>query len=160
MCYISSIFLYFHWDFDNRHYFYDKGTFIGFFKSSLSARLYLEVLVTMIPRLNLKTACIDSLFCYISFFPSIALLPFGKKWLSYLSHAFSPYLNGKLINWTSAFYLNFCCMVLLRILNVLIFMNRVISVIYICQLYFMLFHMYVLHCMVLVSILTTRSYII
>ena len=32
MCYISSIFLYFHWDFHNRHYFYDKGTLIVFFQ--------------------------------------------------------------------------------------------------------------------------------
>ena len=50
---ISSIFLYFHWDFDNRHYFYDKVTFTGFFKSSAFARLYLEVLVTL-PQLKLK----------------------------------------------------------------------------------------------------------
>ena len=64
--YISSIFLYFHWDFDKRHYFYDKGIFISFFKLSPFARLYLEVLVT-IPRLNLKTECIDGLLCYISF---------------------------------------------------------------------------------------------
>ena len=66
VCHISSIFLYFHWIFDNRHYFYARRTFISFFKSSPSARLYLEVLKT-IPRLNLKTVCIDSLLCYISF---------------------------------------------------------------------------------------------
>ena len=67
LCYISSIFFFiFDWDFDNRHYFYDKGGCIGFFKSSLSARLYLEVLVT-IPWLSLKTVCINSLLCYISF---------------------------------------------------------------------------------------------
>ena len=106
VCYISSIFLYFHWDFDNRHYFYDKGTFIGFFKSSASARLYLKVLVT-IPRLNLITVCIDSLLCYIPFVFSVALFSSRKKWLSYLSHD----IHGKLINWTSAFYLSFCCTV-------------------------------------------------
>ena len=60
---------------------------------------------------------------------------------SFLSHAISPYLHGKLINWTSAFYLSFCCMVLPRILNILFFMNGVISIICICQLYFMFFHM-------------------
>ena len=72
---------------------------------------------------------------------SIALFSSRKKWLSYLSHVISPYLHEKLINWTSAFYLSFCCTVLPRILNILIFMNRVISIICICQLYFMLFHM-------------------
>ena len=76
------------------------------------------------------------------FVSTIALLSFCKKWLTYLSHAISPYLYEKLINWTSAFYLNFCCTVLPRILNLLIFINRVISIICICQLYFMLFHMY------------------
>ena len=136
---ISRIFLYFHWDFDNKH-FYDKETFIGFFKSSASARLYLEVLVT-IPHLNLKTVCIDSVLCYISFWSSVALCSSRKRWLSYLSPAISPYLHRKLINWISAFYLNFCCTVLPRILNILIFRNKVISIICICQLHFMLFHM-------------------
>ena len=141
MCYISSNFLYFHWDFGNKHYFYDKEHFIGFFKSSLSPRLYLEVLVTMIPRLNFKTVCIDILLCYICFISSVALFSSRKKWPSYLSHAISPYLHEKLINWTREFYLSFCCTILPRILNIFIFMNRVISIICICQLYFMLFHM-------------------
>ena len=70
------------------------------------------------------------------FVSSIALFSSRKKWLSYLSHAISPYLHGKLINWTSAFYLNFCCTFLPRILNILIFMNRVISIICTCKLYF------------------------
>ena len=63
------------------------------------------------------------------FVSSMALFSSCKKWLSYLSHAISPYLPGKLINWTSAFYLSFWCTVLPRILNILIFMNRVISII-------------------------------
>ena len=87
MCYVSNIFLYFHWDFDNRHYFYEKGTFIDFFKSSPSARLYLEVLATMIPRLNLKTVCVGSLLCNISFCFLYSSIFSRKKWLSYLSHA-------------------------------------------------------------------------
>ena len=139
MCYILSIFLYFHWYFDNTHYFYDKGIFIGFFKSSPSARLYLEVLVT-ISRLNLKQCALAFSYVIYPFVSSIALFSSRKKWLHYLSHTSGPHLQGKLINWTSAFYLSFCCTVLLRILNMLIFMNRVISIICICQLYFMLFH--------------------
>ena len=75
------------------------------------------------------------------FVSSIALFSSHKKRLSYLSHTISPYLHGKLMNWTSAFYLSFCCKVLPRILNILIFMNRFISVICISKLYFMLFHM-------------------
>ena len=39
--------------------------------------------------------------------------------LSYLSHAISPYLYGKLINWTSAFYLD------------VFFMSRVSSIVWI-----------------------------
>ena len=136
VCCISPILLYFHWDFDNRHYFHDKGTLIGFFRSNPSARLYLEVLVT-IPRLNLKTVS----YVIFPFVSSMALFSSHKKWLSDLSHAISPYLHGMLINWTSVFYLSFCCTVLARILNILIFMNRVISIICICQLYFMLLHM-------------------
>ena len=131
---ISSVFLYFHWDFDNRHYFYDKGTFIGFSKSSPSGRLYLEELVT-IPRLNLKTVCVDSLFCYICFCFLYSSVFFSREKTLIL------YFHGKLINWTSAFYFSFCCTVLPRILNILIFINRFISVICICQLYFILFHM-------------------
>ena len=120
LCHISSIFLYFRWDFDNRHYFYNKGTFIGFFKSRPYARFYLEVLVT-VPRLNLKTVCIDILLCYISFCFFYSSVSSRKKWLSYLSYAISPSLHGKLLNWTSRFYLSFCCTVLPRILNILIF---------------------------------------
>ena len=67
-CYISSIFF----NVDNKHYFYDKRFFIGFIKSSPSARLYLEVLVTTV-WLNLKTVCIDSLLSYISFCFLLAL---------------------------------------------------------------------------------------
>ena len=87
VCYILSFVVYLHWVFNYRHYFYDKGTFIGLFKSSASARLYLEVLVT-IPRLNFKTVFIDMLLCYISFcFLYSSFFCFRKKWLSYLSHA-------------------------------------------------------------------------
>ena len=67
---------------------------------------------------------------------------FPYKVTKYLSHAISPYLHRKLINWTSAFYVSFCCTVLPRILNILIFMNKVISIICIYQLYCMLLHMY------------------
>ena len=68
------------------------------------------------------------------------LFSYHKKWLSYLSHAISPYLHGNLKNCTSAFYLMFCCTVLPRILNkLLLLMNRGISSICICQSYFMLF---------------------
>ena len=93
-----------------------------------------------IPRLNLKTVCIDSLLCRF-FVSSIALFSSGKKWLSYPSHAVNPYLHRRLINWTTAFCLSFCCTVLPRILNILIFMNRVNLIICICQLYIMLFHL-------------------
>ena len=113
-----------------------QRNFDWFFRSNPSARLYLEVLVT-IPRLNLKTVS----YVIFPFVSSMALFSSHKKWLSDLSHAISPYLHGMLINWTSVFYLSFCCTVLARILNILIFMNRVISIICICQLYFMLLHM-------------------
>ena len=77
-------------------------------------------------------------------FPSastIALFSLCKKWPSYLSHAISPYPYGKMINWTSPFYLSFCYdTVLPRMTNILMFMNRVISIICISQLYLMLFH--------------------
>ena len=139
MCYISSIFLYFHWDFDSRHYFYDKWNFIGFFKSSSSGRLYLQVLVT-IPRTWKQRALTVSYVTFL-FVSSIALFSSRKKWLDYLSHVISPYLHEKLINWISAIYLSFSCTVLPRILNTLIFLNRVISIIFVCQLYFMLFDM-------------------
>ena len=87
--------------------------------------------------------------CYVifPFVSSIALLSSRKKWLNYLSHATSPYLHGKLINWRSAFYLSF------GLLNIFISMNRVISIIY-------AFSYVVLHRMVSASIFTTRRYII
>ena len=66
VCYVSSTYFNIRWDFGKRRYFYKKGTCIGFFKSRPSARLYLEVLVTL-PRLNLKTVSTDSLLCYIYF---------------------------------------------------------------------------------------------
>ena len=139
VCYISSIFLYFHWDFDNRHYFYDKGTFIAFLKSIPSARLYLvSVIYYTLVELENSVDWQSLIFPFVS---SIALFSFRKKWPSYLSYAISPYLDGKLINWSSAFYLSYCCTVLSRILNILIVVNRVISIICVCQLYFMLFHM-------------------
>ena len=76
------------------------------------------------------------------FVSSIAMFFSCKKWLSLFSHVISPYLHGKLINCTSAFYLSFCCTVLPRILNISIFMNRVISVMCICQLYFLCFFVF------------------
>ena len=140
VCYISSIFLYFYWDFDNRDCFHDKRTFIGsFIGSNPSARVCLEVLVTILS-LNLETVYIGSFLCYISFCFLYSPVFFSHK-VTYLSHAISPYLHGKLITWTSAFYLSFCCRVLPKILNILILMNRVISIICICQLYFLHFHM-------------------
>ena len=60
-------FLKFCWDFNYKHYFYDKRTCIGIFKSSLSARLYLEVLI-IIAQFNLKAVCIDGFSCYILFY--------------------------------------------------------------------------------------------
>ena len=56
-----------------------------------------------------------------------------------LSHAISSYLHGKLISWTIAFYMSLCCTVLLRIMNISIFTNRIISLICICQLYLFFF---------------------
>ena len=147
VCYISSILFWFHWDFDNMRVLHIKYPFLislRFWQQTLFLRqeslywlfqiepfckLYLEVLMA-IARLNLKTVCIDNLVCYISFcFLFCSLFSYLKKWLSYLSHAISPCLHGKLVNWTSAFYLSFCCKVLPRILNILIFMNMVISII-------------------------------
>ena len=80
-----------------------------------------------------------SLMLYFLLF--LALFSSRKKWLSCLSYAISPHLHAKMINWTSSFYLSFSCMVLPKILNLLIFMNRVISITCICQFYFMLFYM-------------------
>ena len=137
MCFIPSIFFYFHWNFVKKRYFYEKEICIDFFKSSPSARLYLEVLVT-ISRLNLKQCALAFSYVIYPFVSSIALFSSRKKWLHYLSHTSGPHLQGKLINWTSAFYLSFCCTVLLRILNILIFMDTVISINCNCS---MLFHM-------------------
>ena len=131
ICYISSILFKFHWDFNKRHYFYDKRTCIDFFKSSPTARLYLEVSVKM-ARLNLKTVCIDSLLCYIPFASSLAvciLFSYRKKRFKYME---SWYIG--------TFCLIFCCTILPKWLTI-IFMNRVISIIHICRLYFMLFLM-------------------
>ena len=88
-----------------------------------------------------KQCALTLSYVKLSFVSSIALFSSRKKWLSYFSYAISPYIPGKSINWTSEFYLSFRCTALLKILNTLIFMNRVISVICICQLYFTLFHM-------------------
>ena len=88
-----------------------------------------------------KQCTLTVFYVIFSFVSSIALFPSRKEWLSYLSYAISPYLYGKSINWTSAFCLSFCCTVLPRILNILISINRVISIICICQLYFMPFYM-------------------
>ena len=82
-----------------------------------------------------KQCALTVSYVIFPFVSSTALFSFRKKWLNYLSHAISPYLHGKLINWTSAFYSSFW------LLNIIIFMNRFISIIYICQWYFMLFHM-------------------
>ena len=78
------------------------------------------------------------IFSIVSF---IALFCSRRKWLSYLLHVFSPYLHGKLTNSTSVFCLSFCCTVLPRILNILIFIliNRIFLINCICQLYFMVF---------------------
>ena len=99
--YISTILFKFHWDFDSRHYFYDKRTF----KSSPSATLYLEMLVT-IARVNLKQCALTVSYVIFPFFFSLAfcvLFSYRQKWLSYLSHAINPYLHGKLINWRRHF---------------------------------------------------------
>ena len=73
-----------------------KELLLAFSDQVTSARLYLEMLVK-IPRLNLKTGCIDRLLRYTSF-RSLALFSSRKKRLSYLSHAISPHLHGKMIN--------------------------------------------------------------
>ena len=44
------------------------------------------------------------------------LCSYRKNWLSYLSHTISLYLHGKLINWTSTFYMRFYCTVLYEVL--------------------------------------------
>ena len=104
-----------------------------------------------------KQCALTVSYVILPFVSSIALFSSHKKWLSYLSHAISPYLYGKLINWTSAFYLSFCRMVLLRILNVLIFMN--FNYLYL-SIIFYAFSYVMLHCMVFVSIFITNRYII
>ena len=74
--------------------------------------------------IEIKTKWIESLLCYIFTFVSTLALCilffYLQKWLSYLSHVISPCLYGKLRNWTSAFYLRFCCIILPRILNILL----------------------------------------
>ena len=112
------------------------------------AQIKKKVFVT-IPRLNLKTVCIDSLLCYISFVSSMALFSFRKKWLSYLPHAISPYLHGKLINWTIEFYSSFCCTVLPRILNILIFTNRqgCFSHLYLSIIFYAFSYIIIYHCL-------------
>ena len=116
MCYISSIFLYFHWDFDNRHYFYEKETFNGFFKSS--QYFGWTQIKWWYFGWTWKQCALRVSYVVFSFISSIDLFSSCKKWLSYLSHAISPYLHRKWINWTSAFYLSFCCTVSPRILNI------------------------------------------
>ena len=84
-CYISSIFFYFHWDFGKKRYFYKKGICIGFFKSSSSARLYLEVLVTIPPltTVAVKTVAVSyGISPFASFLTLRVLFSYRKKWLS------------------------------------------------------------------------------
>ena len=57
-----------------------------------------------------------ALTVFISFCCIYSSVFVSSKVPSYLSHAINSYLHGKLINWTSAFYLSFCCTVLPRIL--------------------------------------------
>ena len=137
VCCISSIFLYFHWYFHSKHYFYDQETFVGFLKSD-SARLYLKVLRYL--GWTWKQCALTVFYVIIRFVSSLALFFSRKKWVSYLSHAISPNFRGKMINSTTAFYWSFCCMFLPKILNIIIF-NWKSSITCICQLYFMLFHM-------------------
>ena len=70
-------------------------------------------------------------------------------WLCFLSHAISPYLHGKLINWTVAFYSSFCCTVLPRILNILIFMNRqgCFSHLYLSIIFYAFSYIIIHHCL-------------
>ena len=62
----------------------------------------------------------------------------------------SPYLHGKLINWTIAFYFSFSCTVLRRILNILISMNRIFQLFLLAN-YIHAFSYVILYCMVFVS---------
>ena len=116
-----------------------QRNFYWLFQINSFCKIYLDVLVA-IPRLNLKSCALTVFYVIFPFVSAIDLSSSCKKWLSYLSHAISPYLHGKLINWTSAFYLSFYCTILPTILNILIFMNRVVSIICICRLYFLFFH--------------------
>ena len=77
-----------------------------------------------------NSGALTAFYVIFNFLSSLALFSCYEKWLSYLSYAISPYLHGRLINWTMAF-LNFCCTVFPRILNILILMNRVVSIIWI-----------------------------
>ena len=58
------------------------------------------------------------IFIFVFIVALCCLLSYRKKWLSYLPGVISPYLYGRLVNWTSAFYLRFCCTVLPRILKI------------------------------------------
>ena len=75
VCYTSSILFKISLRFWQQILFLWQKNRIGFFKSSHSAKLYLEVLVK-IARLNLKIGSIDSFLYYISFcFFSSSLCP-------------------------------------------------------------------------------------
>ena len=64
-----------------------------------------------------KKCALTVSYVIFTFASSIALFSSRKKWLIYLPHAISPYLNGKLLNWKNAFSWRFCWTVLPRILN-------------------------------------------
>ena len=139
LCYISSILLYFYWDFHWQQtlFLWQRNFYWLFEIKSFCKIIFGSVSVTSV---ELENSVHWQSLVIFPFVSSIALLSSRKKWLSYLSHAINPYLHRKLTNWTNAFYLSFCCTVWPRILNILIFINRVISIICVCQLYFMLFH--------------------
>ena len=149
VCYISSIVVYLHWVFNNRHYFYDKETFIGLFKSSASARLYLEVLVTIL-RLNLKTVRIDSfLLCYYCWVLVELLSASARLYLEVLVTILRLNLKTVRIDSFLLFYVIFPFVSSIALfssrkkwLSYLLhgITNRVILITCICQLHFMLFH--------------------
>ena len=79
------------------------------------------------------------------FVSSLALVFCFKNWLSYLSHAISAYLHGNLVNWRTRLHFSFSCTVLPRIVNVLIYMNRVFQLVVfanyiLCLSYINLYH--------------------
>ena len=136
VCYISSIFLYFHWDFGNRHFFMTKEVLLAF-SNKVLMKSFWKIIFGSVSDDDTSVELENSvhwqhLMLYFLFFNYSSI---------FFSHAISSFLHGELINWTSEFYLTFCCTVLLRILNILIFMNRVILIICIYQLCFMVFHM-------------------